>query len=69
MTKQKAFQLTANRQLSDSPNFIVNTFECVWRAGAYTVRSRLNKFEHIWEAAASVLGIGGAGAGPCEQND
>ena len=49
---KKAFQLSANRPLSDSPCFIVNKFECVGGGGCggipCAVKSKLNKFEHVW---------------------
>ena len=43
---RRPFQMNANRLVVDSPRFIVNKFEHVW-AGGRTVKSKLNKLEHI----------------------
>ena len=74
---KKAFQSNANHPLSDSPCFIVNTFEHVWGGkveGPCTVRSRLNKFEHFQEASLYgdveyIMGNGSMRPSPPGQND
>ena len=66
---KKAFQSNANPRLANCPGYIANKFEhvCgggllssevqvefVWALGPCTVRSKLNKFEHVRGARAGV---------------
>ena len=40
---KKAFQSNANHPLSDSPCFIVNTFEHVWEGGGLCSEAKVEK--------------------------
>ena len=67
---KKAFQLNANRPLANILCFKVNRFEHIWGKGVvnpYTVKLKLNKFEHVGEGWGLAYGGMGTcvGLGPC----